>query len=39
LPGPRVCHTQKEWDQIQRDAQDALSNTQQRSAQSNMPGS
>jgi len=24
FPGPRVCHTRKEWDQIKRDAQEAL---------------
>jgi hypothetical protein len=38
LGGPRVCHTQREWDQIQRDAQDSLSGVQQKSAQGNMPG-
>ena len=24
FPGPRQCHTRKEWDQIKRDSQDAL---------------
>jgi len=24
FPGPRTCHTRREWDQIQRDSQDAL---------------
>lgn len=24
FPGPRQCHTRKEWDQIRRDSQDAL---------------
>jgi hypothetical protein len=24
FPGPRVCHTRKEWDQIKRDSQEAL---------------
>jgi hypothetical protein len=24
FPGPRVCHTRKEWDQIQRDSQQEL---------------
>lgn len=24
FPGPRQCHTRKEWDQIRKDSQDAL---------------
>jgi hypothetical protein len=24
FPGPRTCHTRKEWDQIRKDSQDAL---------------
>ena len=24
FPGPRTCHTRKEWDQIKQDAQQAL---------------
>jgi Spy/CpxP family protein refolding chaperone len=24
FPGPRTCHTRKEWDQIKRDSQEAL---------------
>jgi len=24
FPGPRTCHTRREWDQIKRDSQDAL---------------
>jgi hypothetical protein len=24
FPGPRQCHTRKEWDQIRRDSQEAL---------------
>lgn len=24
FPGPRTCHTRREWDQIQRDSQSAL---------------
>ena len=24
FPGPRMCHTRKEWDQIKRDSQEAL---------------
>jgi hypothetical protein len=24
FPGPRICHTRKEWEQIRRDSQDAL---------------
>jgi hypothetical protein len=30
LGGSRVCHTQREWDQQQRDSQNALTNAQQR---------
>jgi hypothetical protein len=33
FPGPRQCHTRKEWDQIKRDSQDALMHQQmERSA-------
>ena len=33
FPGPRTCHTRKEWAQIQRDSQDALFHQQmERSA-------
>ena len=33
FPGPRTCHTRKEWDQIKRDSQDALYHQQmERSA-------
>jgi Spy/CpxP family protein refolding chaperone len=33
FPGPRTCHTRKEWDQIRRDSQDALYHQQmERSA-------
>ena len=33
FPGPRTCHTRKEWAQIQRDSQDALYHQQmERSA-------
>ena len=28
FPGPRTCHTRREWDQIKRDSQDALFHTQ-----------
>jgi hypothetical protein len=24
FPGPRTCHTRREWDQIKRDSQEAL---------------
>jgi hypothetical protein len=33
FPGPRICHTRKEWAQIQKDSQDALFHQQmERSA-------
>lgn len=36
FPGPRMCHTRKEWAQIQRDAQDALIHQQmERSSSGN----
>jgi DNA-binding IscR family transcriptional regulator len=31
LPGPRECHTQREWNEIQQQSQDALSHTQVQS--------
>jgi Spy/CpxP family protein refolding chaperone len=35
FPGPRTCHTRKEWAQIQKDSQDALFHQQmERSANS-----
>jgi hypothetical protein len=32
FPGPRTCHTRREWDQIKRDSQDALFHTQMNRA-------
>jgi len=32
FPGPRVCRTRKEWDQIRRDSQDALYHQQMNRA-------
>lgn len=32
FPGPRTCHTRKEWDQIKRDSQDALYHQQMERA-------
>ena len=37
FPGPRTCHTRKEWDQIRKDSQDALYH-QQMERSSNGPG-
>jgi hypothetical protein len=37
FPGPRTCHTRKEWDQIKRDSQDALYHQQMERA-ANSPG-
>jgi hypothetical protein len=31
LPGPRVCHTRQEWDDMQRQTQDGVSQMQVRS--------
>ncbi|HUJ03774.1 MAG TPA: hypothetical protein VLW75_09070 [Rhizomicrobium sp.] len=42
LPGPRVCHTRKEWDDMQRQTQDGVSQMQVKSMDSNLhntPGS
>lgn len=37
FPGPRTCHTRKEWDQIKRDSQEALFHQQmQRSCNAGM---
>jgi len=30
--GPRICHTRREWDQLQRDSQDALVHQQMNRA-------
>lgn len=32
FPGPRTCHTRKEWAQIQKDSQDALFHQQMERA-------
>jgi Spy/CpxP family protein refolding chaperone len=33
FPGPRICHTRKQWDQIKQDSQEALFHQQmERSA-------
>ena len=37
FPGPRTCHTRKEWDQIRKDSQDALYH-QQMERSSNAAG-
>ena len=42
LPGPRECHTRKEWNDMQRQTQDAISHVQIQSMDSNLhaaPGS
>jgi hypothetical protein len=31
LPGPRECHTQREWNEIQQQSQDQLNHTQLQS--------
>lgn len=28
IPGPRVCHTQREWDDLRQQSQDALTHNQ-----------
>lgn len=32
FPGPRTCHTRREWDQIKRDSQEALFHQQMNRA-------
>jgi len=34
FPGPRICRTRREWDQIKRDSQDALVHQQMNRAAS-----
>lgn len=35
LPGPRECHTRKEWDDMQRHTQDGVSQMEVRSMDAN----
>lgn len=37
LPGPRICHTQKEWESIRSQAQRALELEQNHGLQSGVP--
>ncbi|HEY8696886.1 MAG TPA: hypothetical protein VIM02_04655 [Rhizomicrobium sp.] len=37
LPGPRICHTQKEWESIRAQAQRALELEQNHGLQSGVP--
>jgi hypothetical protein len=38
FPGPRICRTRKEWDQIKRDSQDALYHQQMQRSCSGQGG-
>lgn len=38
LPGPRICHTRKVWEQIHRDAKDFTDHRLQRGDSAGMPG-
>jgi hypothetical protein len=39
LPGPKVCHTSTEWEQIRRDSRDYVEASQHNGAQARLPGS
>ena len=38
LPGPRICHTKAEWDDMTRKARDATNENQMRGMQGGAPG-
>lgn len=38
IPGSRVCHTQREWDELQRQSQEALERMQSNGLMNSPPG-
>ena len=38
IPGPRICHTQHEWDQMEQDAQHTVTTIEMNNNHVNMPG-
>lgn len=38
FPGPRECHTQRQWDEIQRQSREELTRVQNQGLQSGRPG-